>query len=324
MRRGPRSALSEAQLHNRRDQFVQIFEGEWAEIGLELQTCKKADDLIRIFTPLAESRSWISQVVALLCRPCSEPCSAAILRKTRSERRRLAEPLRRADEAKQLAQEQLHQVDAALTKAHGRSRRIVKRARKQRRKEAWKTAQEYRGLANTERILEARIKGLEASFVRQELVRFIKSKRYEVTPVNLANAVAGLPDTGWRQSMRRNLRAPSRIANGLRYQVFKAIRYLTGIVTRKSENAFVRDFRQCIPIIPSRYGQPRNELAATWYYLERALRRSYRLKPRRKSLPFEIGKRYFKQIHSQSQVDIVLAQQARIILPKPKTPVSES
>jgi hypothetical protein len=216
---------------------------------------------------------------------------------------------------KRRAQEQLQRADWALTQAPESKRRILKRERKKRRKEAWKTAQQYRTLFNAERRLEARLKALEASFARQELFRFLKSKRYELTPLNLANAAANLPYTGWRRSMQLCSKAQSIVANGIAYQLFKAVRYLAATANKKTEKAFVTDLRENIPSLPSRYRTPRNELAEKWLYLERAIRHAYRTKPHPKALPFEITKRYFIQIRSQSQVDMVLAEQAKLRLP---------
>jgi hypothetical protein len=316
--RGRRAALSDAELHNRRDQFVQIFEGEWGEIGWALHRCKKAQDVIQILGPLAASPSWIANVIEVFCRPSQETGSAGILRNVRSARRRVVEPLRLADESKRFAEDQLRQINRALTQAHGRSVRIVKKARKQLRKKLWKTMQEHRTLTDLEKRLQARLKSLEADFARQELMRFIKSKRYELMPLNLANAVAGLPYVGWRQSMRKNSTNPCGIANGHRYQIFKAIRYLLAVGKRKTEKTLVKGFQECIPLLPGRYRLPKAELAENWLYLERALRQAYRTKLHSKALPFEIAKRYFKQIHSPTQVDVVLAQQARITLSQTK------
>jgi hypothetical protein len=314
--RGRHSELSDPQLHNRRDQLVQIFEGTWGEIGWELQRCKKADDLIRIFAPVAVPGSWFRDAMIIFCRPSREPASGATLRKVRAEWRALAEPLRAADESNRRVEEQLRQVNWALTQAHGSSRRIVKRARKKRRKEAWKAARQYRILSKRDRWLEARRIGLETSFARQELFRFLKSKRYALTPLNVGNAAAGLPHMGWRQSMRRSVKAPCKIANGRMYQIFKAIRYLATNANRKTENGLVITFEDYIPSLPSRYQLPKAELAEKWFYLERALRQAYRTKLHPKALPFEITKRYFIQLQSQSQVNIVLAEQARLPVSK--------
>jgi hypothetical protein len=62
-------------------------------------------------------------------------------------------------------------------------------------------------------------------------------------------------------------------------------------------------------------------LADNWLYLERAIRQAYRTRPHPKALPFEVTKRYLNQIQSRSQVDLVLAEQAKINLSK-EPPVS--
>jgi hypothetical protein len=314
--RGRPSEFSDVQLHNRRDQLVQIFEGTWGEIGWELQKCKKADDLIRIFAPVAAPGSWICGVMRVFCHPSSEPGSGACLRKLRAELRALAAPTRFADESHRRTEEQLLQVNWALTQAHGRSRRIIKRARKTRRREAWKAAQQYRSLSNSESRLKTLLEDLGSSFARQEIVRFLKSKRYELTPLSLGGAAAGLPYMGWRQSMRRNAKAPCAIAMGRMYEIFKAIRYLAINANKKTENGLVITFEDGIPSLPSRYQLPKAELAEKWFYLERALRQAYRTKLHPKALPFEITKRYFIQLQSQSQVNVVLAEQARLPVSK--------
>jgi hypothetical protein len=313
-RRGRPTYLSDPQLHNRRDELVQIFEGVWSEIGWELQRSKKADDLIRIFAPVATSESWFRDAMVIFYHPSSEPGSGATLRKVRAEWHALARPTYAAENSNRGAEERLQRVNWALTQAHGSSRRIVKRARKKRRKEAWKAAQQYRDVRSRDRRLVKRLKDLEASFARQELLRFIKSKRYTLTPLNFAGAAAGLPYMGWRQSMRRAAKAPCEIARGRMYQIFKAIRYLTKNVHTKTENGLVITFEDSILSLPSRYQLARIELAEKWFYLEQALRQTYRAKPHPKALHFEITKRYLKQLQSQSQVDMVLAEQAKLSL----------
>ena len=101
------------------------------------------------------------------------------------------------------------------------------------------------------------------------------------------------------------------------YQIFKAIRYLASNANKRTENGLVITFEDSIPSLPSRYQLPKTELAEKWFFLERAIRKAYRTKMHPKALPFEITKQYFKQLQSQSQVDTVLADQARINLSKP-------
>jgi hypothetical protein len=318
--RGRRSGLTDPQLHNRRDQLVQIFESTWAEIYRELQRCKKADGLVAALAPLTDPRSWVRNATILFCQQSSEPGSGITLRKVRAEMRALIPLLLSADQSKRQAEEKLHQVNWALDQAHGRNRRMVMRARKKRRKEAWRTARHYQTLSAKERKLRERVAGLETSFARQELFDFLSSQRYALTPLNLANAVAGLPHMGWRQSMRRTFKASCAIANGNSYQVFKAISYIASNANKRAENSFVTSFRDGVSSLPTRYRVPKAELADTWFYLERAIRQAFRSRPQPRAVVCEITKRYFKQIRAASQVDTVLAEQAKLTLSKqPKT-----
>lgn len=128
--RGRPTPLSDAQLHNRRDQFVQIFEGEWGEIGWGLPRCKKADDLTLILRPLAESPSWIAQVFEIFCRSSSETFSARALHQVRSELRRLSEPFQLADESLRAAKDRLHSLERTFPQARGRALRTFKQVPK--------------------------------------------------------------------------------------------------------------------------------------------------------------------------------------------------
>lgn len=309
--RGRPSQLTDAQLQNRRDQFVEIFEGYWGDIGWELQRCRKADDIIRIFTALAEPKSWISDVVIFFCHP-SGITTGFSFRKLRGERRALVEQVLDADAARRLAQDRLCQVNLALLQVRGRNRHIFMRVRKLRRKEYSKAMQRYSELFKRESDLDLRLKDASAGFARLELFRFLKSKRYVLTPRALANAVAGLPYMGWRQSVKRSSKAPSELAIGSGYQIFKAMRYLMAIANRKTLHAFVGSFREHIPLLPSRYQLPKIELMENWWFLERAIRLAYRAKPFLKAFPFEITRLYFKQIRARTPVDTLLADQFKL------------
>ena len=106
------------------------------------------------------------------------------------------------------------------------------------------------------------------------------------------------------------------VANGLIYQIFKSIRYLATAANKATENALVVSLRKGIPLLPSRYQRPRAELADNWLYLERAIRQAYRTRPHPKALPFEVTKRYLKETQCRSQVDMVLAEQAKLRMSK--------
>jgi hypothetical protein len=312
-RRGIRSAFTDEQLWNRRDQLVQTFESSWGRLGRELPRVKRPEDIADIFEPLRQG--YISEIISVYCRPSSQVPSAKKLRKLRSELRKVTEPWLDAERATTQTIEQLCVAEAAIART---SRWLVKRARKARRKEAASAMGRYRTLDKIRGQLESQIRDLEPSFARKELFRFLKSKRYEIMPEGLANATAGLPYMGWRQSMRRCKKSKSLAANGGAIQIFKTIRYLIGIAPDKVEKPLVDHFRKQIPSLPTRYKFPKSELAEKWLFLERAIRQACRSKPHPKFLHFEITERYFAQLRSFSPQDKALAVQNRLILSGPR------
>lgn len=313
-RRGPRTQLSDAQLHNRRDELLQAFESYWAEIGWELSRCKKPDEIIDIFAPLL--RMHAADIISVFCRPSTEKADSGVLRKVRSALYSLAKPTYSADESKRSAQEQLQQANFVLGDKLGSKRRVFKHERKKRRKQASRAEEGYRSVYAVRRILETRLAALEASFARQELFRFLKTERYELTPVSLANAVAYLPYSGWRQSMRRCKKQSSLVGNGVTYQVFKAICYLASRASDRSEKSLVKDFWAEIRVLPSRYRIAQTKLAEEWFYLKDAIRQSYRANPIRSAMPFKITCQYLKRVQSRTQSDLVLVEHYKIELPK--------
>lgn len=314
-RRGRRTELTDSQLQNRREQLVQVFEGFWGEIGRGLEKCKKADDLISVLTPLSET--FVGDMIAVFCRPSEEEPSGSRLRKLRVRYHSLVQPHYYADAAKRAAEERLQQVNWAITFARKGEIRRVRRERKKRRKQFAAAERVWRTSLTTQRGMELRLRSLEASFARHELFRFLKSHRYSLNPLSLANAAAGLPHMGWRQSLRRTITARSRVADGVNYRSFKAVRYLVETAKRKTVVALLDRFREGIPTLPRRFGDARDQLADDWMFIEGAIRQTCRGKPHPKDLPFEIVKRYLKRkSQGRSQVDMVLAQQARLHLSK--------
>lgn len=307
-RRGPHVELTDAQLHTFRDQLTQAFEGFWGELGWELETCKKPADIADIFRPLA--RTYVAGLVDVFVRPSDDKPDVARMRKARAERRSLVQRQYKLEIARREAQRRFQEVEAAFSQATKRERRLVRKEQKQSRRKYGRVELEYRALVRKDRELDRELKGLEASFARQELFRFVRSKRYELTPLNLANAASNLPYSGWRRSMQRNRRASSLTANGSLYRMFKAIRYLVENAPSRTVQKLVVHFRDNIPTLPNRF--PKKALGDEWYRLERAIRQSCKAKPHPRALSFEIMKRYTSQLGSLTHVDAVLAQRARI------------
>ncbi len=310
---GRPSLIDDASLHNRRDQLVQILEGYWGDIGWSLQRIRKSDDLVNVFKVL-EGKVW-DHVISLFWIPSLQTGISNFPNKIRLELRCLGRPIRAADEANRNAYERLQRARSALGPELSRhEKKPVRKEFVKRWKEAREADEKYKKLNERDRDLRAQLKLAEANFIHREIFRFIKSKRYELNPLNLANAAAGLPYMAWRQSMRRCSKEKCISANGTSYQVFKAIRYLVSGVKKKTVQGFIQHFQEGIPQLPSRYRLARADLAEKWLFLERALKGILRKKVHPKALSFEITKRYFFQMRSQTYTDILLAERAKLEL----------
>ena len=313
-KRGPLTELTDAQLHNRRDQLVQLYEGIWSRIGPELQRCEQPDDLIRIFLPHLEG--YGKDLLSVFCYPSDEDATGGALRKIRRELRTLVPPSYSVDELKRTAGQRLREANWAVNKAKNISRRIVRHQRKKAGKEVWEAEQQQRALVVQEKHLTQQRKKLEASFARKEIFRFIKSGRYDLNPQSLANASANLPFSGWRQSMKRTYNVPSVVREGQRYQVFKAIRFLANRARKNQVNAMIADFRAQIRSLPSRHGLARRELAKNWHFLSRAIRQCFKKAESPGILHFAITDLYFKNVAAATDVDRFVADHEGIQLPE--------
>jgi hypothetical protein len=310
--RGPRIALSDGQLETRRNQLFQLFEGDWGRLGLELLRCPNPTALIQILSPFLTS--YASQTISIFCNPSDETASREDLKKTRNELRALVQPSYEVEDSKRRAQEDLREI--AQAKAAREQRHIVVQAQKEKRKEASEAEKEMRRISSRESDLRNLLKKQEASFGRQELFRFLKSERYELTWLSVANAMASLPYSGWRQSMRRITKISRNNKDGLHGQIFKAIRFLSESASKKSDIDIVSIFRAGVPLLPSRYKLARIDLAKKWYFLEKAIRQSRKRTQDQTIRHFPITELYFKNSLAATEVERVVAKQRQIRLSK--------
>jgi hypothetical protein len=71
--------------------------------------------------------------------------------------------------------------------------------------------------------IRKKITEIEARFAQTELLQFVLSERYVFTPLNLANAAAGLPHMSWRNSFRLCLRGACSPETSINYLIVEAV-----------------------------------------------------------------------------------------------------
>jgi len=212
-RRGRSPALDSAQLRQRRDQLQGIFAAHWPIIGWNLQRARKTLHITDALRPLAGLNH--PTIELLLLDSFKEPMPDGFLL-LRQERKRLYSQMENAQN--RLSEENTKVMEArnAFEQAYNwfaAARDSCTLARKKKKptasfrkeREKWSrrcesvrtelNGREKNLIEYTEKIrgIEKEIKEIEAQFAQTELLRFVLSERYVLTPLNFANAAAGLP-----------------------------------------------------------------------------------------------------------------------------------
>src|SRR5262249_42422831 len=139
-----------------------------------------------------------------------------------------------------------------------------------------------------------------------ELLRFILSRRYSFTPLNIANAMAGLPYMQWRQSSKRCGRMQCPIVGGSSYQLFRML----DKVNRASSSA-----EGILNAVENRLqNSPKPDYIAAdlrrnWYYLRAAINAVVEQRPHPHSIPFRILSEYQRRMQSRTSIDLVLEEE---------------
>jgi hypothetical protein len=155
----------------------------------------------------------------------------------------------------------------------------------------------------------------EAWFAQSELLRFIGSDRYASTPLNFANAMAGLPVITWRQSMERCNRFQDGASLGWNYRQFLIVADVAKHLAANPEEA-IEQMKACLRQAKGADVEPCNPLAKNWYFLRCAMESVFKAEhPPKEALPYRIFAEYQRRLAHRSQTDTVLAEREVITTP---------
>ena len=143
------------------------------------------------------------------------------------------------------------------------------------------------------------------------------SPRYALDPLNLANALAGLDDMGWRQSHRRCSAMRPDSFRQLPYSVFLLIYRIWQRRSGQFREAPVDFFRAQLLTLPKEKGDsPRAWLCEKWRDLRIAIEESWSPKHPSAFVPHAITSAFFTNLYRmKSPVDRVLEDQEKLVLP---------
>src|SRR5579872_3341789 len=197
--------IDDVSLQGYRDRLIWLLEATWSEVGLVLHTAQKAEDLCYP-SIWGDHRLSLPVVAALLRSPkYLRRSDAPTLHKMRQRMLLIDQSIKDAYEVEKECTERLERVDAAFTQRDITSDQQVLLAekRKERLQALEDASAERTHLDVRRRIADADLSNCEGYFARTEVMKFCRNRRYTINPLNAANALAGLPFIGWRQSIKR-------------------------------------------------------------------------------------------------------------------------
>ena len=237
--RGRDRCIEDDRLWGTREHLVWLMEVSWDTMGHVLGTIESPDEV----EPSLQAWKGRSSeyVVNVLLRPSAIHATSKQLNGQRRALKVLNKKVRATYEFMEKCDESLERAMRIPTTHLPQSEQMFVDDRIRERAAALAHAGwEYLALRDQREILEKLLNDGEAHFARTEFVTFCKSGRYSLTPLNTANALAGLPFIGWRQSAKRCKKwEKSAAAKGISYQVFETIRRI--VSSNDSLPELVRD-----------------------------------------------------------------------------------
>jgi len=309
-------AIDDGRLFGARDHLVWLFEGTWADVGGRLPWIRKPADVLETLQVWNDPNRCMNQhyIAKTLLRPSSIPANPKWLATTRRRFGELNVAMQRAYDERERCRQSVEKAERAFSDDLSAADRIAVQDQIARRRQKFSNAEaEYDAARKRQEETQNLLLDGEATFARDEFVRFCRSNRYRLTPVNIANALAGLPYIGWRQSANRCKQEPAPGADGRSMQVFKTIDKIVRSCVRRSD--LVGHAEKWLKM---QKGKKKSlgvsELQEKWYYLRWSIKTVIEADPRvqTRDLPFAIAHEYWKRISRPSNVDLLFEEEERI------------
>jgi len=314
-------ALDPGELRQRRDRLQGIFAAHWPVVGWNLQRARKplhVTDALRLLARLNHP------TIELLLMDSFKKSMPDGFREFRQERKRLHSQLGEAQKRLNEANTKVLEARSAFEQAlnwFAIARDGYKLARKQKKptapfrqeREKWLrrcesmqaelTRREKTLIECTEKIgrIENEIKEIEAHFAQAELLRFVLSERYVFTPLNFANAAAGLPDMGWRRSFLLCSRLECSAKTSINYQILEAVRMALEGAPPTSADGAVIEIRRHINK-GRQFESVREYLDGRWSTLEGAVLTGWSSGVHANARPYEITSRFLAALSAPKSV----------------------
>lgn len=317
-RRGGRPTIADNFLLGSRNQW-QVFFGEcWPDTGWHFLKIRKRrgntiEDLRKVFESV-QAKPHCDRA-RLFLRGLPQPVTVQRLRAQRIAHNKLLYALQDMRREIPDLQRSLSEAEDALKSVDEKDRAAVEvqaspRAEVLKQHHAMISAKECEC-----DVLEMEVRDGEAYVYCSELLDFLRSKRYAVTPLNLANALAGLPDMRWRQSLVRCSKFGADVGTQYPYAVFQLIDRVWRRMGMRLGRTPVDSFRAELLKLPKK-SYLRDRLCEQWRDLRLVIEEACKAKHEPGFVPYALTSAFLRNLSRQkTSVDYVLDAQEKLTVP---------
>ena len=304
-------------LLGRRNWWLGFFEEHWPEIGwplLRIRNRKTAtvQAVQESFKPL-EGKSNC-EMAAPFWNESVLPTSGPELRKNRVKLCKLQNAVQDMQSKREDQNRACAEAEAATKQSKVKERPVVLAEFERRRDVLDRIEKELKSTQKERDALEKAVRDQEAFWYCSQLLDFLQSRRRAVDPLNLANALAGLPEMRWRQSLTRCAKMPNDSLPRFPYAVFQVIAKIWSQRKLPFREGPVEFLRSRLLALPKEYQYTREQLWDAWRDLRLAIESCAKLRFSDPQYPFSLTRVFLGNLQRQkSQVDRILDAQERLI-----------
>lgn len=314
--KGGRPTIADNLLLGSRNQWRSFFEQCWHDIGWPLLQIRRRrnstlKDVQQVFKTV-EGKAYCDHAMAFL-RGEPQETTVMMLREQRIASSNLRFELQDMQRAHPELQQACAVAQSAAEQAGENYKVPIQLEAAHRRKVSNRHARKIKAKETKCLALECTVRNQETYLYCYELLDFLRSRRYAVNPISLANALAGLPDMRWRQSVARCSDMPTDAGTQHPHAVFQLIdRLIRRIGARRGKFA-ANSFQMELMKLPKKERYPRDFLCNQWRDLRLAIEEVCKTKHERGFTPYAVTSAFLRNVARQkTSVDSVLDAEEKL------------
>ena len=281
-----------------RNSWLSFFEEFWPEIGFSLLEIRKQEssaieDVRKVFEPVkGKDRSLPAEA---FWRGTPQPVEGKELRANRIRSSRLRYGIQDMHSQRLELVRSCAEAENALAQAGELEKEIIRTQANQRKQRLLELEEKLPRAENESKELDKKVQDQETYWYCSQLLAFLRKRKYAIEPLNLANALAGLPEMGWYESLARCSRMP-RSSSFVQFpcEVFKVVARIWRRRPKELQSAPTEFFRAQILKMPKKESGMRDILCRAWRDLRLAIEECWKAQHAANFMPYAITSAFLR------------------------------